>query len=268
MATSTNAAFIAQYSNEVKQLWQQTDTRLMDTLRVHKNVVGSTYNFHKMASVVANTKTRDAEVTALDPTASQVQATLADYYAAIYIDKLDELKTNANLRGEYAKNTVGAINRKVDDVIITELVNATTTTATATGGLTFAKILECLTALNVNDVDPEKRVLVIGAKQISEALAIQQLTSSDYQSVQAIMNAGVGNALGFKWIMSNRLPIATQNRTCFAYNGDSIGLAVGQDVTSEVNYIPERVAYLTNTYVSLGAKIIDNLGIVKMTCVE
>lgn len=268
MATSTNAAFIAQYSNEVKQLWQQTDSRLMDTLRVHKNVVGSTYNFHRMAAVVANTKTRDAEVTALDPTATQVTATLADYYAGIYIDKLDELKTNANLRSEYAKAAVSAINRRVDDTIITELATASNTTATVTGGLTFAKILECLTYLNVSDVDPEKRVLVVGAKQVSDALGVAQLTSTDYVQVQSILNAGVGSALGFKWIMSNRLPIATQNRTCFAYNSDSVGLAVGQDVTTEVNYIPQRVAYLTNSYVSLGAKIIDNLGIVKMTCVE
>ncbi|WP_157272535.1 phage capsid protein [Azonexus hydrophilus] len=268
MATSTNAAFIAQYSNEVKQLWAQNDTRLMDTLRVHKNVVGSTYNFHRMAAVVANTKSRDAAITALDPTATQVTATLADYYAGIYIDKLDELKTNANLRAEYAKAAVGAINRKVDDVIITELANAANTTATVAGGLTLAKILECVTYLNTNEVDPEKRVLVIGAKQISEALAIQQLTSSDYVQVQAILQAGVGSALGMKWIMSNRLPKVSANRTCFAFNGDSIGLAVGQDVTTEVNYIPERVAYLTNSYVSLGAKIIDDLGITKMTCVE
>lgn len=266
MATSSNAAFIAQYTNEVKQLFQQTGTKLMDTTRVHKNVVGSTYNFHKMSAVVANTKARDADLTGLDPTAAQVTATLADYYAPIFVDKLDLIKTNANLRDEYAKAAVAALGRKIDDVIITELANATNTTATITGGLTFAKILECLTYLNTNDVDPEKRVLVIGAKQVSEALAIQQLTSTDYVQVQSVLNSGIGTALGFKWIMSTRAT-AFSATGCYAYNADSIGLAVGQDVSTEVNYIPHKAAWLTTSSVSLGAKIIDNLGITKMTCV-
>lgn len=266
MATSTNAAFIAQYSNEVKQLFQQDGTKLMDTVRVHKNVTGLTYNFHRMAAIVANTKARDADLTGLDPTASQVTATLADYYAPVYVDKLDLFKTNANMRQEYAKSTAAALNRKIDDVIITELATATNTTATVTGGLTLAKILECMTYLNQNDVDPENRYLVIGAKQVSEALAIQQLTSTDYVSVQAILNSGIGSALGFKWIMSSRAT-AFSATGCYAYVSDAIGLAVGQDVTTEVNYIPHKASYLTTSSVSLGAKIIDNLGITKMTCV-
>lgn len=266
MATSVSSAFIAQYSNEVKQIFQQTESRLMDSVRVHRNVVGSTYSFPKLAAVTANTKTRDAEITALDPTASMVQATLADYYAGIYLDKLDEIKSNADLRGEYAKAAAFAINRKVDDVIIAELNNATNTTATVTGGLTLAKILECLTYLNQSDVDPADRVLVVGAKQISDAMGIQQLTSTDYVQVQSILQSNVGTALGFKWIMSNRLPTGAST-TCFAYNKQAVGLAVGQDITTEMNYIPQRVATLANSYVSLGAKVIDNLGITKMLCV-
>ena len=265
MATSVSAAFVAQYSNEVKQIFQQTDTRLMDTVRVHRNVVGSTYNFPKLAAVTANTKTRDAEITALDPTATMVTATLTDYYAGIYLDKLDEIKSNADLRGEYARAAANAINRKVDDVIIAELANATNTTTTTAGGLTLTKILECLQYLNSSDVDPSDRVLVIGAKQMSEALGISQLTSSDWNSLAAISQAGVGSAYGFKWVMSNRIPFST-TYTCFAYNKQAVGLAVGQDITTEMNYIPQRVATLANSYVSLGAKVIDNLGITKMTC--
>lgn len=266
MTTSVSAAFVAQYSNEVKQLFQQSGTKLMENTRVHKNVVGSTYNFHRMAAVVANTKTRDADLTGLDPTASQVTATLADYYAPIYVDKLDLLKTNANLRAEYATAAVNALGRKIDDVIITELANATNTTATVTGGLTFAKLLECLTYLNGNDCDPDKRILVIGAKQVSEALVIQQLTSSDYELLAAINETGAGSALGFKWVMSSRAAQFSATGT-YAYNADSIGLAVGQDIQTEVNYIPHKASWLTTSSVSLGAKIIDNLGITKMTCV-
>lgn len=268
MSSTVNSAFIQQWSDEVKQAFQQKGSKLLDSVRQARNVTGSTYNFHTLGAVTANTKARDANVTALNPTHAQVACTLADYYAPIYIDKLDALKTNIDTRKEYVQATANAIARKVDDVIITAAALASTQTATATGGLTFAKLQEIITFFNANDVDTEDRVLVIGAKQLTEALGITQLTSTDYVQMQAIMNAGIGNALGMKWIVSSRLPLATVNRTCFAFNKQALGAAIGQDITTEVNYVPEKVSSLVNSYVSLGSVIVEQTGIVKMNCVE
>ena len=268
MASNIASSFISQYADEVKQAFQQKTSKLLGSVKTHRNVVGSTYNFHTLGKVTANTKARDSNITALNPAQAQVTATLADYYAGIYIDKLDELKTNAALRQEYVTAAAAAIARKVDDVIITTLATASTTTTTTTGGLTIAKILEGLTYLNGNDVDPEDRVLVIGAKQMSEAMAISQLTSSDYAALAQINQSGVGTAFGFKWILHNALPLATVNRTCFAFNKNAIGVAIGQDITSEANYIPEKVSTLVNSYVSLGSALIEQNGIVKINCVE
>lgn len=268
MSTSINTAFIQQWSDEVKQAFQQKGSKLLDVTRVARNVTGSTYNFHKLDAVVANTKTREGNVTPLNPAHTIVTATLADYYAPVYVDKLDELKTNIDARKEYVQVTANALGRKVDDVIIAAAAAATTTTTTTTGGLTFAKLQEIITYFNASDVDPEDRILVVGAKQLTEALGITQLTSTDYVQMQAIMNAGIGSALGMKWILSTRLPLATVNRTCFAFNKQALGVAVGQDVTTEVNYVPEKVATLINSYASLGAVVIENAGIVKMNCVE
>ncbi len=268
MSASVTNAFIAQYSSEVKQAFQQKGSKLKGLVRSHSNVVGSTHNFHKLAAVVANTKARGADVTGLDPTSAQVTATLADYYAPIYLDKLDELKTNANMRGEYVTAAANAISRKIDDVIITALDAATNTTTTTAGGLTIAKILEGLTYLNAGEVDPEDRILLIGSKQLSDALAITQLTSADYMNVQTILKAGVGAAFGFNWVVSNRLPLNVANRTCFAFNRQSVGLAIGQDLKSELNYVPEKVSWLATSTVSLGAVIIENAGITKLICAE
>lgn len=268
MSTSVNNAFIQQWSDEVKQAFQQKGSKLLDNVRQARNVTGSTYNFHTLGTVVANTKARDTNVTALNPTHAVVPVTLADYYAPIYIDKLDELKTNIDTRKEYVQVTANAIGRKVDDVIITAAAAATTTTTTTTGGLTFAKLQEIITFFNANDVDPEDRIIVVGAKQLTEALGITQLTSTDYVQMQAINQASFGTALGMKWIVSTRLPLATVNRTCFAFNKQALGVAIGQDITTEVNYVPEKVSTLINSYVSLGSVVIENAGIVKMNCVE
>jgi len=268
MSTSINNAFIQQWSDEVKQAFQQKGSKLLDSVRQARNVVGSTYNFHTLGAVTANTKSRDSDVTPLNPAHSTVPCTLADYYAPLYIDKLDSLKTNIDTRKEYVQVAANAIGRKVDDVIVTAAALATNVTATQTGGLTFAKLQEIITFFNTNDVDQEDRVLVIGAKQLTEALGITQLTSTDYVQMQAIQNAGIGTALGMKWVLSNRLPLNTTARTCFAFNKQALGVAIGQDITTEVNYVPEKVSTLINSYVSLGSVIVENAGITRMICIE
>ncbi|BBL56998.1 phage capsid protein [Methylomonas koyamae] len=98
MATNITAAFIQQWNDEVKQAYQQKGSKLRNAVRSVTGVTGSTYNFHKLGSLSANTKTRDAALTFLNPTQAVVSATLADKYAAVTIDKLDELKTNESPR--------------------------------------------------------------------------------------------------------------------------------------------------------------------------
>jgi hypothetical protein len=273
MASTINASFVTQYNEEVKSLFQQNGSKLLDRVNAHYNVVGVTYSFPRMASVAATTKTRNANVTGVDPVIDAVTCTLTDSYSSIYIDKLDELKTNANIRQSFQLASVNAIGRAVDDTIITALNTATNTLPTTAGGLTFQKLQDALTYMNKSDVDPTDRILVIGAQQMSDALAINQLTNSQYLEIGAIAQAQVGSALGFNWVLSTRLPntnnhLAASVTTCYAFNKKAVGVAVGQAITSEVSYIPEKVSTLINTYVSLGACKIDDLGLAKMSCSE
>ena len=270
MSAALINAFEKQYSDDVTHLASQMGSKLMGKTRLHRNVGGSTYDFHRMAGLVAATRApgSSAEVTGLDATSSVVTATLTDHEVPIYASKFDQLKTSVDAIREYQVETVAAINRKTDDIIITAMAAATTTLPTTAGGLTYAKLLEAVTFFNTNDVDAEDRIFVLSPKALSEALAITQLTSGDYMQVQAVMNAGIGQALGMTWVMSTRLPIATLARTCFAFNKKAVGVAMGKDISTEINYIPQRLSTLINSTVSLGAVVIDNLQIAKMTTNE
>ena len=58
------------------------------------------------------------------------------------------------------------------------------------------------------------------------------------------------------------LPIVpTSIRKNFAYHKNAVGHASGADVTTELNYIPEKVAHLGTSYMSQGAVLIDNTGV-------
>ena len=63
--------------------------------------------------------------------------------------------------------------------------------------------------------------------------------------------------MGFK-IFSTSAITAGKN---MAYHTSSIGLGVNSDVSTEINYVAEKVAHLATSMMSMGAVVIDNNGI-------
>lgn len=268
MASNIANSYVIQYSDEVKIAYQQKAPKLFEAGRRADNVVGSTYNFHTMGKVTANTKALDADITYLNPTQAQVACTLSDVYAAIFIGSLDSLKTNVDLRRYYVETAAAAIARGIDASIITALSAATTTTTTTTGGMTIAKILEARTALDLQDADPEDRYIVMSPKQIADLMANTSFTSSDWAGLAKVDQTGIGTAYGFNIIKHTALPLVTVNRTCFAFNKQALGIAVGQDVKTVIERVPQKNGDQALTTVSMGATIIDQLGVYKINCVE
>lgn len=268
MSTNIASSFITQYSDEVKLAYQQKAPKLFNVGRKALNVVGSTYNFHTMGKVVANSKALDADITLLNPTQAQVTCTLVDKYAGIFIGTLDALKTNIDARKYFVESAGAAISRAIDDVIITALAAASTTTTTTTGGMTIAKLIEARLALDLADVEPEDRVLVMSPKQIGDLMAITSFTSSDWQGLAKVDQSGIGTAYGFTVIKHTGLPLATVNRTCFAFNKQALGIAVGQDIKTTVERVAMKNGDVATSTVSMGAVIIDQSGVLKVNCVE
>lgn len=271
MSANISDAFIAQYAAEVKAAYQQKNSKLRSAVRVVTGVTGSTHNFPVMGAVVANTKATDADVTPLNPTHGFKTATLANSYAPILIDKLDAIKTNADYRKEYVMASAAALGRKTDQVIVGALdtVSASTAITTTAGGFTLEKLLECLEGMNTNDVNPEDRFFTLGPKQLSEALALEKLTSADYAALKGIMSGNIDSAFGFNWILSNQLTTVdttTDYVKCYAFAKSAVGLAVGQDITTTIDPIPMKVSNLVNSYMSLGSVVIDPLGVYLMQC--
>ena len=89
MASTITNAFITQFEAEVHMAYQRMGAKLKSLVRTVNGVNGSTVKFQKLAKGTATTKARHAEVVAMNSVHSNVTATLADYYAADYIDKLD-----------------------------------------------------------------------------------------------------------------------------------------------------------------------------------
>ena len=96
MANTIDTAFIKQFESEVHLAYQRMGSKLRNTVRMANNVTGSVVRFQKIGTGSASTKSRNGLVTPMELAHTTVEATMSDFYAAEYIDKLDELKTNIN----------------------------------------------------------------------------------------------------------------------------------------------------------------------------
>jgi len=276
MATSITNAFITQFEAEVHMAYQRMGSKLKNLVRTVNGVNGSSVKFQKVAKGSANTKARHAEVVAMDLSHSNVSATLTDYYAADYVDKLDELKVNIDERQVVAQSAAYALGRKTDSVLTgimdgaTQLANNSSGTGT---GMNLGKAQAMMELFNTNDVpDDQQRYWVVGPKQWSDLINLDQFSRVEYVGEGELPYAGGMTAkrwLGFLWFVHSGLETSgSTDRHTVAFHKSSLGLGVGSDVKTEVNYIPEKVSHLITSMLSIGGTLIDTDGIRVQKCAE
>jgi len=268
MAITIDQSFITQFGAEVKHSYQSA-SRLMDSVRKREGVVGQTSRFQKLGAVSAYTKTRNADLTVLEPAHTYTDVTLADYYATVLVDDLDLLKTNVDIKQEYVKSVSFAIGRKIDDVIITALTAGSNTATTNTGPASVARLLEVKKAFDNNVVPMDNRTIVCGANLMEDLLAITAVTSSDFVNVKALVQGEMDTYLGFKFIQvpDSYLELQTaptpDTRTQLAFHRDALGVAVGQNMKTFIEWSPDKHAWWIKAVVSLGAGIVDTNGVLE-----
>jgi len=276
MATSITNAFITQFEAEVHMAYQRMGSKLKNLTRTVNGVNGNTVKFQKVAKGSANTKARHAEVVAMDLAHSNVSATLTDYYAADYVDKLDELKVNIDERQVVANSAAYALGRKTDSVITSVMENATQLANNSSGtgtGMNLGKAQAMMELFNTNDVpDDQQRYWVVGPKQWSDLINLDQFSRVEYVGESELPYAGGMTAkrwLGFLWFVHSGLETSgSTDRHTVAFHKSAIGMGIGSDVKTEVNYIPEKVSHLITSMLSIGGVLIDSDGIRVQKCAE
>ncbi len=278
MAVSISNAFVTLFDSEVKQAYQG-QRLLAGTTRERNGVEGSTVKFPKIGKGSATIRVPQTDVTPLNVTYSQVTATMADYIAAEYSDIFNQQKVNFNERQELVQVVSGAIARRMDQVVL-DAIAATSTTAITNdvGGtdtdLNVAKLRAAKKTLDAKNVPAEGRTIIVHANNLSSLLSETAVTSSDFNSVKALVTGDIDTFLGFKFItLGDRdeggLAIdGSSDRTIFAFHRDAVGLGIGMGQQSRVDYIPEKTSFLVASMFSAGAVAIDDEGIIPIICRE
>ena len=290
MSSQITTSFVEQYSSNVQLLSQQMGSKLRSSVD-EESVVGKNAFFEQIDSTAAVLRTsRHGDTPQIDTPHSRRRVSLASYEWGDLIDDSDKIRMLVDPTSAYARNAAAAMNRAMDDVIITAMnasastgVAGATSTAlpssqkTATSdqsdGLTIAKLLSAKKILDNNDIDPSrKRFIVCGPQQISDLLGTTSVTSADFNTVRALSTGEVNSFLGFEFIMSTRLnkdATNTTDRLVFAYTEDAIKLAIGKDIKANISERADK-SYATQVYycMDLGAVRMEEKAVVQIPCHE
>lgn len=283
MSTSIDTAFITSYGERVHHIFQRMGAQLLNAVFHIPNVVGSTQVFPKIGTGTATTKARHGTITPMNQAHTAPSATLADFYAGDWVDKLDEAKTNISIKEQYAKGGAMALGRKIDDQITTILDTTTETVITLTvtsKAAIHASLLEFVEAVFDNDVPNDGEIYgALTPRAWSQAMTVDAFSRSDFIGFDGLpykQGAPVGrwkDWMGVKWTMHTGLPgKGTATAKCFAWHKTAVGYASARSagniagnaaVSADITWHGDRAAHFVNHMMSGGAALVDTTGVIE-----
>lgn len=279
-------AFVNQFSANVQLLSQQMGSKLREAVDV-ETVTGEKAFFEQVGSAAAVLRTsRNADTPLVETPHERRMVTMSDYEYASLIDDQDKVRMLTDPTSTYSKAAAAALNRSMDDVIISAALGTAKTgkdgsTSTAlpstqkiahgSAGLTLAKLLSAKKILDNNSVDPSiDRYIVAGPDQIEDLLNNTTITSADFNTVKALVQGEINQFLGFNFITSTRLTLdSNSNRQVIAFASDGIKLAMGKEPSAKITERPDK-SYATQVYYcqTIGATRMEEAKVVEIACTE
>lgn len=285
MSTQITTAFSQMFSANVQLLSQQRGSILRGGVD-EESVTGEKAFFDQVGQAAAVKRTtRHGDTPMVETPHSRRMVTMDQYEWADLIDDADKVKMLIDPTSTYAQAAAAAMGRAMDDAIIeaatgvakTGKTGATSTSlpsgnqiASGSADMTIAKLISAKEILDKNSVDPSiPRHIAVSPDQISALLGSTQVTSSDFNTIKALVQGEVNSFLGFQFHVSNRLAKSGNDRTCFAWAQDGIKLAIGKDVTSRIDERADK-SYSTQVYycAAFGSTRMEEEKVVSIVCDE
>jgi len=225
-----------------------------------------------MGKGLANQKSTSDLVTPMDITHGFAVATLQNWNAPEYTDMFDAQTVNFDEKQELASTIAQSLGRRCDQLVIDAMDAETAyagTVAAGTSNLTVKKVIEAQVLLRAQGVPNANLYAAITAQGLGGLLNEEEITSVDYNNVKALVNGDVDTFGGFKFVVvedraEGGLTTAGDIVDSYFFSQDAVGLAIGIDIKTDVDWIADRTSWLCNGMLKAGAVSRDGLGIVKV----
>jgi len=289
MSKTLSVAQAKFFDDQIKIEYAAMGGALAPTVYKKFNRGVKTFQFPKLTNGVAQRRTSQTMVKLMNVTHTNVIATGEEWQAAEFTDIFDDAETNIDERKALAGIIASAINRREDQILIDawEVATANITIDVNEGGantgLNVAKLRAAGSDMDDNEVgtdgngkDTNDRHFAAGSKGKSSLLAETEVTSTDFNSVRALVAGQVNQFLGFEfhWVglrAEGGFDLTGNTRTNFAYHGGMRGsTGLGMVMKDEVNTTFENLfsSWLSVQNFIAGAVVIDPVGLVEVQTFE
>lgn len=271
MSVNLSPVAVTEFDSMVKHAYQNASL-LRNAVTVRNNVVGDTYKFRAMGKGTAAARgTTSTDVSPMNVAHSLVTATLANYVAPEYTDIFDAAEVNFDEKQELAQTIAGALGRRLDDIVISAMDDATPGATVGTGGTALAAddLIDAKVELVKAGVGSNDLYVAISGAGLAGLLADDKVSNADYQNVKALVNGEVNTFAGFNVVVIEDRTVGglTTNSDVtagYAFAKDAIGLAIGVDNKTTIDYVPEKVSFLCNGMLKAGAAVRDTAGLIQI----
>ena len=294
MSDTIEQHHVVKFANTVMLNAQQKESRLFNTV-LHEEMAKNAASFDRLGLtelVAKTTRHSDSPYNAVPH--NRRWAVPTPFEGGDLIDKTDKSRMIHLMEGKYAEAFAAAAGRKIDDIIIAAISAAAIygenvgtdtqafdsdnqidkgyvypTATSVTSGLTIDKLIHAKYLLDVGEVPQEDRYLVHGAKQLQDLLSTDEISSSDYNAVKALVRGEVDTFLGFRFIESQRLAVASSVRTVLAFQKSGVGLAIASNPEVNVAKRPDKsFSWYIHMLLDMGAVRIEESKCVEIECSE
>ena len=304
MSFTINDAFVQQFTGNVRFLAQQNNSRFRPTI-IEDVMQGEAMYMEQVAPTAARKKqARHGDSPIMNTQHLRRRVTPYDYEWGDMIDQMDKVRLLIDPASTYAMNAGMALNRGIDDEIIGAFF-ATAYTGHAGGtaitwpngnsesvptqpagaqiavndwtygngsgnaGLTISKLISAKMALLAGEGDEnEDSFIAVSSIQLGNLLATTEATSTDYNTVAALVEGKISKFMGFNFIHSERLvKNGSSQWRVPAWRRSAMGLGVAKDIETRVAERADKsFSYYAYAMMSVGATRLEEVKLAEIIC--
>lgn len=261
MSVNLPNIFTVQFSTRVELLLQEKGSKLRPYVMSGSHVGKQASPVNQVGAIVASpVVSRFEPKTRTDATLTRRWVFPNSFETNQMIDSFDELRTIVDPKAQYAENAALAFGRQIDDLLIaaatgtsnigetgsgTESYDTTASTsggaevaaafgASASVGLTVAKMIEVKRVFRSKfvDIEGDPLTIVMGSTQEGNLLNQTEVVSTEFNDRPVLVDGMVKRFLGFNFIVSERLSVASTVRKVISFAKSGLYLGVWKDMES------------------------------------
>lgn len=265
-----------QYRDEFVEAFEQRQSLLRESVTTETVIKGNQAVFLVAGSGSDTAVTRGANglIPSRADTETQNTATLVEWHDLRRKTKFNIFASQGNQRRIMQMNSMAVMNRKVDNLILTELATGTITTgAAATASLNM--VAKAKTKLGNAGVPWDSNIwAVISPAFEGYLMQIKEFSSREYIGGAPIDGADAAwrdkprayHWFGVNWICHpNVAGVGTASESCFMYHKSAIGHALDMEaLDTAIGFNDEQAYSWARTSTAQGPKLLQNTGVIEM----